>query len=303
MIYAIGVGDRLVGVSHECDFPADATNKPVVSCPSIDLAGMTLAEIDRVISDRLRKGDSIYSIDERILRDLRPDLIATQDLCQVCAPSGNELAVALRALDATPEIVFMSPRSIEEIEQNILDLGAATGREQAARAIVSAGRTRLGLLAKRMRAVTARPRVFIAEWVDPIFCAGHWVPEMVELAGGVDALGRKGNNSMRIAWQDVVQWAPEILLVSPCGFHKDKALEQAPLLQSLPGWSSLPAARAERVYAVDADSYFARPGPRIVDGIELLAHLTHPEVFDWFGEPDAFSKVPLAAARRAPRYP
>ena len=290
MIYALGLGDHVVGVSHECDFPAEAKTKPVVSRPALDVEHLTLAEIDRAIGEKIGRGESIYHIDEMLLRLLQPDLIVTQDLCQVCAPSGNELSVALRVLDMQPEILFMSPHSLEAIEQNILDLGRVTDRASEAESIVAGGRKRLGKIAVRVEHAP-RPRVFCVEWVDPIFSSGHWVPEMVELAGGIDALGRKCADSVRIPWEDVVRWAPEVFVVSPCGFHLERALAQVSHLESLPGWNELPAVRSGRVYAVDADAYFARPGPRVVDGIELLAHLIHPELVGWTGPREAFASA------------
>lgn len=297
MVYALGLGEQLVGVSHECDFPAEAKTKPAVSRPALALDGLSLDEIDGAISARLREGESLYLIDEKLLRELKPSLIITQDLCQVCAPSGNELSIALQALETKPEVLFMSPHSLAKIEQNILDLGAATVRENQAHTCVAAMRERLSAIRGRLHSATSRPRVFCIEWVNPMFCSGHWVPEMVELAGGIDALGRKGADSVRITWDAVLNWSPEIVIVSPCGFHLEKSLEQVALLQSLPGWKQLPAVRSERVYAVDADAYFARPGPRVIEGIELLAHLIHPELFDWTGPQEAFAK-PFAQARR-----
>lgn len=296
MLYALGIGEELVGVSHECDFPADAKNKPVVSRPALDLEGLTLAEVDRAISEQLRRGESIYRIDEELLRALQPDLVVTQDLCQVCAPSGNELSVALQTLETQPDVLFMSPSSIAQIEQNISELGRATNREFRADAIVVEGQARLARIEQRMRQATSRPRVVCLEWVDPLFCSGHWVPEMVEIAGGVDALGRKGADSVRIAWEAMLAWAPEVLVISPCGFHLEKSLEQVSRLTRLRGWDALPAVRNGQVYAVDADSYFARPGPRVVDGTALLAHLIHPELFGWHGPREAFASV-FAQAR------
>ncbi len=290
MVYALGLGEHLVGVSHECDFPLEAKGKPVVSHPALAVEEMSAGEIDRAISERLGNGESIYEIDEALLRKLKPDLILTQDLCQVCAPSGNELTIAVQSLKPEPQILWMSPRSLAEIEENILDLGRATERVREAEVLVARGRERIADIVARV-ADTPRPRTFCVEWVDPIFCSGHWVPEMVEIAGGIDNVGRKGADSVRVAWEAVVAWAPEVLVVSPCGFHLKNALEQASHLQSLPGYADLPAVRMQRVYAVDADSYFARPGPRVVDGVELLAHLMHPELVEWNGSPGAFEGV------------
>jgi iron complex transport system substrate-binding protein len=291
MVYALGIGDRLLGVTHECDFPADAKSKPIVSRPAIDLAGMTTEQIDATISARIARGESIYEIDEILLRDLEPDLIVTQNLCQVCAPSGDELSRALESLKTAPKVLFMSPNSIEDILRNVLDLSVATGREGIGNGLVAQWVSRLQNVRHAVRDAETRPRVFCAEWVDPIFSSGHWLPQMVEIAGGFDGLGRPGSDSRRVAWSEVIDLAPELIIVSPCGFHLNGASEQTRVLQSLPHWNELPAVKNGRVYAVDADSYFARPGPRIIDGTELLAHLIHPQAVPWSGPPEAYCRI------------
>jgi iron complex transport system substrate-binding protein len=306
MVFALGLGEHLVGVSHECDSPQEARARPVVVRPALPLEKMSLREIDVAVAERIGSGQSLYQVDEDLLRELKPDLILTQDLCQVCGPAGNEITVVLKLLDPKPEILWMSPHSLEDIFQNVVELGRVTGRSMEAEQIVASGRKRLGALAAGRRvgvegmeklaggmpAVTEDcPRVFCMEWADPIYCAGHWVPEMVEIAGGVDGLARRGTDSVRISWDDVRKWAPEVMVLSPCGFHTAQAVEQVPLLKSLPGWSEIPAVRNGRVYCVDANSYFARPGPRVVEGTELLAHLIHPELFNWNGPADAFQRV------------
>ena len=291
MVFALGLGDRLMGVSHECDFPAEAKTKPVVVKPALPLETMTLREIDVTVAERIGSGQSLYEVDERPLEKLAPTHILTQELCHVCAPSGNEITRALAALPVKPEILWLTPHSIEEIFGNLHELGTATGKLARAEEIIADGRARLQAVAERVSKVPRRPRVFCLEWIDPYYCCGHWVPEMVELAGGEDALGRKGKDSVRIAWKDIAAWAPEILIVSPCGFDTKRAVAQAKLLLQQPGWSDLPAVQDGRVYAVNANAYFARPGPRVVDGVELLAHLIHPEIFDWNGPPDAFEKI------------
>jgi iron complex transport system substrate-binding protein len=291
MVFALDLGDSLVGVSHECDFPPQAKQKPVVVKPALPLGKMTLREIDAAVATRIGSGQSLYQVDENLLRELKPDLILTQNLCQVCAPSGNELAVALKLLQAKPEIVWMSPHSLEEIFQNIRELGRTAGLAEKAETLIAGRREQLGNISARTKNIS-RPKIFCMEWADPVYCAGHWVPEMIELAGGIDELARKGTDSTRIAWDDVRKWSPEILILSPCGFHLEQALEQIPLLKSLPGWADLPAVRNGKVFCADANSYFARPGPRVVEGTELLAHLIHPELFDWDGPDNAFQRVP-----------
>jgi iron complex transport system substrate-binding protein len=291
MVYALGLGEQLAGVTHECDFPAQASSKPVVVRPSMALETMSLSEIDAAVAERIGSGGSLYQVDEELMQALRPDLILTQNLCQVCATSGNDLASLLKVLDPNPEILWMSPHSLAEIFENIRELGHATDRVSEAEIFIEGCRERLEAVAARTRQPAHRPRVFCMEWADPVYCAGHWVREMVELAGGTDELARKETDSVRIPWADVLEWSPEVIVFLPCGFNLEKALEQVGHLQSQPGWADLPAVRSQRVYAVDANSYFARPGPRVVDGTELLAHLIHPELFDWNGPVDAFRAI------------
>ena len=199
----------------------------------------------------------------------------------MCAPSGNEVTNVLKSLPGKPDILWMTPKSIAEIFENIRDLGQATGRSKQAEKLIEEGRSRLEKIEAATQSLTHRPRVFCIEWIDPVYCSGHWVPEMVRIAGGNDELGREGTDSIRIAWNDVLSWSPEVLIIMPCGFNLDKVVEQAPQLFNYAGWRDLPAVRSGRVFAVDANSYFARPGPRIVDGTELLAHIIHPEVVSW----------------------
>jgi iron complex transport system substrate-binding protein len=291
MICALGLVDRLAGVTHECDHPPEVSDKPIVVRSVLPTDRMSQCEIDAAVTERLRKGLSLYQVDERLLQAIAPDLIVTQDLCQVCAPSGNEVAQVLSALPAKPQILWLTPKSLGQIFENLQELGAATGREQQAEEIIVDGRARLERVAAQASRLTARPRVFCMEWIDPVYCSGHWVPEMVRIAGGIDKLGREAADSVRISWNDVLEWAPEVLIVMPCGCGLAKAAEEARQLFSYPGASSIPAVRNGRVYAVDANSYFARPGPRVVEGTELLAHLLHPAVFEWKGSSDAFRRL------------
>jgi iron complex transport system substrate-binding protein len=291
MVCALGLADQLVGITHECDYPPQIAGKPVVVRNALPLARMSLPEIDQVVSQRIRSGASLYQVDEGRLRQLAPNLILTQDLCQVCAPSGNEVAQVLKALGSKPQILWLTPKSLSGIEDNLRDIGKATSRCRQAEAVIAAGRARLERVAAQTARTLTRPRVFCMEWVEPVYCSGHWVPEMVELAGGTDTLSRKGTDSVRVAWEEVLDWAPEVLVISPCGFNLSRAAEQAFQLRTRPGWDGLPAVQQNRVYAVDANSYFARPGPRIVEGVELLAHLIHPEICHWDGPEAAFRSI------------
>ncbi len=294
MACALGLGDQLVGITHECDYPPQVVGKPVVVRNVLPIEQMSQPEIDAAVTHRMRDGLSLYQVDEKLLQELAPDIILTQDLCQVCAPSGNEVAQALELLPNEPQILWMTPKSLEEIFDNLRELGQATDRVKEAEELIAAGRAKLEKIASITRALSQRPRVFCMEWLDPVYCSGHWMPEMVEIAGGVDALARKGTDSVRIAWNDVLEWAPEVLIITPCGFNLDKVIELTPQLFSNPGWSDLPAVRNGRVYAVDANSYFARPGPRVVEGTELLAHLIHPDLFQWEGPQEAFRRIESA---------
>jgi iron complex transport system substrate-binding protein len=291
MACALGLSDQLLGVTHECDYPPQIRGKPIVVRNVLPIESMSQSEIDVAVTQRLREGLSLYRVDETLMQDIAPDLILTQDLCQVCAPSGNEVSQLLQALPTRPQILWLTPKSIEQIFDNLRELGEATGRAGAAETLIAEGRARLGRIEAATRTSVARPRVFCMEWMDPVYCSGHWVPEMVRIAGGLDELGREGADSVRIPWRDVLQWRPEVLIVMPCGCGLDKATEQARLLAAYQGWDDLPAVRNGRVYVVDANSYFARPGPRVVEGTELLAHILHPDLFEWKGPADAFQRL------------
>lgn len=272
-------------------------SKPVVVRNVLPIERMSQSEIDRAVAERMRDGLSLYQIDEELLRTLAPDLILTQNLCQVCAPSGNEVSQVLKALPHAPEILWLTPQSLAEIFDNIRDLGAATGRTTEATDLVKNCEARLERLSTRIGPSSSvlsvangrRPRVFCMEWLDPIYASGHWVPELVKLAGGIDELARERGESVRVSWDDLTAYAPEVLVIMPCGFNLQQTMKQ---IWSVFGFQrsdaarrffELPAVQNGRVYAVDANSYFARPGPRVVEGAELLARLIHPDAFA--GEP------------------
>ena len=281
MACALGLADSIAGITHECDYPPEIKSKPVVVRAVLPLEKMSQSEIDRAVADRIREGQSLYEIDEQLLRKLAPDLILTQNLCQVCAPSGNEVSQVIKALPKAPQVLWLTPQSLSEIFDNVRELGAATDRTAEAETLVNDCRRRLDSLANRTAAVSYRPRVFCMEWLDPVYASGHWVPELVRIAGGIDELGRERGESVRISWEEIAAWSPEVLVIMPCGFNLQQTMKQ---VWSVFGYHSspffdLPAVRNGRVYAVDANSYFARPGPRVVEGAELLAQLIHPELF------------------------
>lgn len=291
MACALGLSDQLVGITHECDYPPEIKDKPVVVRKALPIETMTQREVDVAVSERIRDGLSLYEVDEKLLQELAPDLILTQDLCQVCAPSGNEVSQALNLLPKKPQILWLTPNSLEQIAGNARELGEATGRTREAEELIAAGQSRLEAVAVKTRNLSYRPRVFCLEWLDPVYCSGHWVPEMVRIAGGLDHLSREGSDSVRVSWNEVLEWSPEVLVITPCGYDLPRVIEESRRLSNYPQWSELPAVRDGRVYAVDANSYFARPGPRVVDGTELLAHLIHPELFSWEGPATAFQQL------------
>lgn len=284
MICALGLEENVVGVSHECDFPVGVKAKPVVVRAAFDFAELSQAQIDEAVAAQLRSGRSLYRIDENLLADLAPDVIVTQDLCQVCAPSGNEVTRAIKALAKSPRVVSLTPKTLGDVFLNVGEIAEIVGCSAVAETLQKEWRARIERVVTLVAAQARKPRVFCMEWIDPIYCSGHWLPEMVEIAGGQDVLGRKGGDSVRLSWEQVREAEIELMVILPCGYGLEAAVEKASQLKVLPGWNDLPAVRQHRVYAVDANAYFARPGPRLVDGLELLAHLFHPHIFGWPGD-------------------
>ena len=282
MACALGLEEFIVGVSHECDFPPSVQTKPVVVHSAIPVKSMALGEIDIAVSERLKSGESLYEVDLDLLRELRPTHILTQDLCQVCAPAGNEVTRALNALPVAPEILWMSPHSIADIHNDLRSLARMTGCESVADELIARDHARLDAVRNAVAGAPVR-RVFCAEWIDPIYCCGHWVPELVEIAGGFDPLGRKWKDSVRVRIQDVIDAKPEIVIVMPCGFGLEGAKQQAcEFAAKLP--------RLAKFYAVDA-SYFSRPSLRVINGAELLTHILHRDHFEWRGPKNAFARI------------
>lgn len=262
----------------------------MVRC-AFDPEKLGLAQIDAEVSQRLARGESIYAVDEARFRAAAPDLILAQDLCQVCAPSGNAITKLLATLDPRPEILWQTPHTFQDVLDCLRALGDKTGRGDEANRLAAEAQAKVDVIAKATSGLP-RPRIAFLEWVDPLFCGGHWIPSLIEWAGGRDELAREGVDSVRIPWESVLAWDPEILIVAPCGFGARAALEQASLLRQRPEWTGLTAVKQGKVFAVDASAYFAKPGLRLADGVRLLAHLIHPGGFSWPGPTDAFFAVP-----------
>ncbi|RMH06964.1 MAG: cobalamin-binding protein [Nitrospirae bacterium] len=287
IVCALGLREQLVGITHECDYPETVRSLPVVVHSAIDSTTLSPEKIDQAVRDAVRQGQSLYVVDEELLRELDPDVILTQDLCQVCAPSGNEVSRVLAHLSRPPRVVWLRPQSLEDILSSILEVGEAVGVRDRTAALVQELRKRIEALRQRLSEVPARPRVCCLEWLSPLYSAGHWMPELIALAGGESLLAEGGKPSERCRWEDVQEVHPEVLVLSPCGFNLEHTVGQAGVLTRYPGWETLPAVQNGRVYAVDANSYFARPGPRVVDGAELLASLLHPDRVSWGDRPPA----------------
>jgi len=272
ILFALGLGDSVVGVTYECDYPAEARTKPVVVYSNLQ-AGLQEREIDREVKDSATVGTALYRLDVDKIREIKPDLIITQDLCHVCAASPNDLGAVLASLSPEPAIVTLSAHTVDEVLNDIVKVGDATGRSLEAHALVAQLRERVaGVVAGRPK---NPPRVLCLEWLEPPFAAGHWVPEMVALAGGIDVLGRAGEHGYELDWKTIAASDPDIILAMPCGYHAHEVEAELKCVSLPAEWFGLRAVREKRVFAVDASSYFSRPGPRIVEGIVILA-----EIFD-----------------------
>jgi len=278
ILYALGLGDAVVGVTHECDFPPEAAAKPALIRPRVDPQAAP-AEIDRQVSELVARGESIYAVDAELLARLSPDLIVTQDLCHVCAASPDDLATALTRLPVCPQVLTLTPHSLADVWNDIRRVGEVTGRRECAEELATALEGRVAEVEARASGATARPRSLCLEWLDPYYVGGHWVPEMVARAGGEDALGKAGEPSFRVSAGQVAESQPDVIVVMPCGYNLSRSQAELNQMKMPDGWQDLPAVRERRIFAVDANSYFSRPGPRLADGVAVLASLFHPDVF------------------------
>jgi len=276
MAYALGAGRSIVGVSHECAYPPAARRKPVVSTSLIDPARMSGAEIDRVVVAAAREGKSLYRVNRALVRRLKPDLLLTQSLCEVCATSPSDLREVLQIVRPKPRVLSLHGHDFEGMFADLRELAEILGKD--ARPLEKKLRARIAAVLRKTKGLP-RKRVFCMEWLDPVYASGHWVPEMVEMAGGIDPLGLVGKDSRRIEWADVAAAAPEVLILMPCGLNRGQTRRELPIAASRPGWAELPAVRNGEVWHADGPSYFNGGGPRLVDGLEILAEILHPDVF------------------------
>jgi iron complex transport system substrate-binding protein len=277
ILFALGLGDSIVGVTHECDFPPAAKSKPPLIRPRVDPHAPP-AEIDRQVRELVERGESIYGVDADLLESLAPDLIVTQDLCHVCAASPEDLASALSKMSRQPKILALTPHSLADVWSDIEKVGEATGTSKRAKDLTADLQARVAAVQSRVKHTTGEPvRVLCLEWLEPYYVAGHWVPEMVELAGGQDVFGRARESSFTVASDEIATSRADVLIVMPCGYDVVRADVEFRASGLLDVWKDLPAVANGRVFALDANSYTSRPGPRLADGVELLHHLFYPQ--------------------------
>jgi iron complex transport system substrate-binding protein len=281
ILFSLGFDREIVGVSHECDFPPRARAKRIVIHSRIPHDAPP-SEIDRLVRDYISRGESLYAVDADALEELAPDLVVTQDLCHVCAASPDDLATALSRFAQRPQVLCLNPQDLGDVWRDILWVGEETCRGNAAESVVKKIGAHLGkieeMVETQVAASATRPRVAFLEWLQPYYVGGHWVPEMIERAGGEDVFGRARTPSFRVTLQDIVEAVPDVLLISPCGYNAEQARAEYLGMSFPEQWSAIPAVRNNRVYALQANSYFARPGPRLPTGIETLAKIFHPSL-------------------------
>ncbi len=276
IVYALGLGDSLSGITFECDYPPEARKKQVVVRTRLTRTSSS-GEIDRQVSEFMARGESLYRIDLEALQKIQPDLIITQDLCRVCAASPGDLSEGLAVLARAPQVLSLNPNRIADVWRDIQTVGEATGRGPQARALVGDLERRVAAVEQAVAGALDRPRVLCLEWLDPPFVAGHWVPEMVACAGGTDVMGRVGEPGFRAEWKKVLATKPDVVVAMPCGYGLGQTVKEFKNTRFPAGWTRLPAVREDRIFAVDASSYFSRPGPRLAAGVEILAHVLHPD--------------------------
>ena len=295
IIFALGLGAELVGVSHECDFPEAAKFKRRMIEPAFDTRLLESERIDRLVNEYVARGERLYKIRLDEFREANPDVVITQELCDVCAIGTDDVLEAVNQLGKPVTVVSLDPHSLNDIKDDIRNVAKAVGHPEKAEQIV----VELQAKAEGIRKQTEnaqKSRVFCAEWLRPIMNAGHWVPEMVECAGGIDSLAVRGKPSRYIEWSSVAKYDPEVIVLMPCGLTTDRTLEQAKHFFELPGVQDLSAVRGQRVYATDGHNYFSRSGPRIFEGIKILAQMIHPELFPGRLDPQLGTRVGVMQA-------
>lgn len=277
VLYQIGAGDQIFGVTHECKFPESAKRKPKVINSSFDPAKMNSKEIDNKIVELMQSGRDIYVIDDRILKEAKPDLIVAQGVCEVCSPFTKEIKRAISILDYKPDVLILDPHDLDDILISIMDVAERVGRIKEGRKLIVSLQNRIDSI--RIRPKENKPKVLCIEWIDPFFTAGHWIPQMVEIAGGINGLGSYGKPSYRIGIDEIIKFDPDKIILMPCGFDIDRTLIEFKQAKISNDWKSLQAVQNNEIFAVDAGAYFSKPSPRTITGLEILAKIIHPDKF------------------------
>jgi iron complex transport system substrate-binding protein len=285
VLFALGLGDHVVGVTHECDWPPEAAERPQVTASLVESAELTSAEVDRSVATAAVDGNPLYAIDAEVWAEIDADVVVAQELCEVCAVSADQLDEITSARSLDIDVVGYSPSTLHQVLACIVGLGVRFGAEAAADEVAAGMRARLDRVRAALREVESYPRVFVSEWLDPPFAAGHWVPDMVSLAGGMEVAGISGEPSHRMRWTDVTALEPDVVVLAPCGFDLDRTLTEIVTLDLSSNLLGTRARQESRVFAVDANAHFSRPGPRLADGVELLAYLLHPSAYSDPGMP------------------
>jgi iron complex transport system substrate-binding protein len=291
ILFALGLGERVVGVTHECDWPPEASERPRVTASLVETGELTSAEIDRAVAAAAGGDRPLYAVDEETWSRVQADVVIAQEICDVCAVSTDSLEDIVRASALDVEVIDFSPSTLDHVLASIVGLGVRLEAEAAADELTGGMRRRLDRVRAALADVESSPRVFVSEWLDPPYAAGHWVPDMVTAAGGTEVAGMSGEPSYRLRWTDVAGLEPDVVVLAPCGFDLDRTLSEVVTLDLSASLLGTTARQESRVFAVDANSYFSRPSPRLVDGVELLAYLVHPEAYSDPGIP--WSRVRL----------
>ncbi|MHB2035528.1 MAG: cobalamin-binding protein [Nitrososphaerales archaeon] len=296
IVSLLGLERKLVGITHECDYPPSVRNKPVVMRSVFDTNGMTSKQIDDSVLSYVTKGKSIYEIDEELLKSLKPDLIITQELCEVCATPLREVAKIIGGLRPKPKVLSLTPHDLEEVLKDVVRVGEATGYTDQAKQVVEDLQSRIDAVKEKCSSSEINPSVFCLEWMDPIYCSGHWMPELVKYAGGKEVLGKFGEPSTVVDWDKVLNSDPDVIFITVCGYDVRRTLKEISALTKRKSWSDLKAVKKGKVFVLDSPSYYSRSGPRLVDGLEIMAYLLHPDLFPDY-KPPKHSAYSLSSRR------
>ncbi len=278
IVAALGLTDQLVGISHECDFPEEIRDRPRVTQCEIHGADLPSSAIDAWVRETLAARGTLYTLDEELIRELRPDVILTQQLCDVCAVNYGSVAAYAATLPVRPRLINLEPKRLADLYEDIRLVAQVARVPERAQPVIAGLERRVASVASLVAHAPQHPKCFLMEWIEPPFCGGHWNPELVQLAGATDPIGRQGEASRRVTWEEIQRADPDVMLLACCGFGADRTLKEMTLLDGKPEWESLRAVREGHVFVADGNTYFSRPGPRLIDSLEVLAHALHPEL-------------------------